>query len=771
MNTRLARFWRNPYDLLSILLLIGLCWLYYWRLLTLNPLDQQTLVEGDFSGQFVAFAHYQAQRLGAGEVPLWNPYNLGGHPFLADTQSAVFYPPRLVTIALLNLTGGSTPQRMYYALQTEMAFHTLLASVCMYLFCRVLVGREDRYGVPSALVGAITYAYGGFFTGYPQLQLAIFEAGAWLPLALLGIHEALGSRIRVGWFVLSGVALGCSFLAGHPQTTLLFIYLTYAYLLWRALGSQNHKLMRFLLGATVIGALGLGLAAVQLLPSWEYLGLTTRSGMTFDAKGAGFPLSEMLQVVLPSVFSLWSPLYFGITALMLLIYSGARLRFTEVFWFGVLAVSLLLSLGRGSILYDVFYLFAPGFSLFRQQERAAFLFATAAAILAALGTSDILRDSNEKPLGRRYTAIFASIAAAAFSFAIAAFVEWLSAGANDARILSKIIFAFLVAVVSAGTLINLSTWRNIFWLRARAGVLVALVTFELFTFGRTNANLEAKAVQDRLQPSGVVQFLQAQDSGVYRVAGERGLRDNYGTLYSIQDISGISPLRLARVDRVLNLPNVPRRWELFAVRYVLVEDRQLQVPSRVVYTEPRVGADPMRVHELAAPRPFARVVGKVWVEDDPELAVGYLSDPSYDATNTVMLRGAPPIALSGNASGSAEVTQFKPEHLLIRANATENAMLQVALVDYPGWRVFVNGSPARLMPADLAFLAVPIPSGESVVEFRFMPQAFTYGSAISLGTLLVLAMLGVFSVAYTAVRSIRARQNRSASPSSPIPSH
>src|SRR5258708_6476366 len=87
-------------DLLAILFLIVLCWLFFWRLLTPNPLNEQSLVEGDFSGQFVAFAQYQAVRLAAGERPLWNPDNNGGHPFLADTQSAVFFPPPLLTIAL-----------------------------------------------------------------------------------------------------------------------------------------------------------------------------------------------------------------------------------------------------------------------------------------------------------------------------------------------------------------------------------------------------------------------------------------------------------------------------------------------------------------------------------------------------------------------------------------------------------------------------------------------------------------------------------------------
>src|SRR5512142_883485 len=176
-------------DLFAVFLLTGLCCLFYWRLLTPNMLNQQSLVEGDFSGQFVAFAQYQASRFAQGQVPLWNPYNNAGHPFLADSQSAVFYPPRLVTITLLNLTGGSTPQRMYDALQKEMVAHALLASLLMYALVRRLT-LDEPYSIVGGLVAGITFAYGGYLTAYPQLQLAVMEAGIWLPLALLGVHES-----------------------------------------------------------------------------------------------------------------------------------------------------------------------------------------------------------------------------------------------------------------------------------------------------------------------------------------------------------------------------------------------------------------------------------------------------------------------------------------------------------------------------------------------------------------------------------------------------
>src|SRR5690606_2555417 len=242
------------YDAFAILILLILWLLFFWRLLTPIPGDQASITQGDFSGQFVAFAAYQYHRLTQGEIPLWNPYNNGGLPFIGDTQAAVFYPPRLVTIALSSLSGGWT----YHALELEMTFHVLAFTLMLYAFMRRLTG-----SVFGAFVASIIAGYGGYLSGYPPLQLALLEAGIWLPLALLGIHEATRiGRIRWCWLVLTGAALGLSWMAGHPQTSFFLTYLLvawWAYRLWVMPRAENAAFTRrfaaFILGAAIFGFL------------------------------------------------------------------------------------------------------------------------------------------------------------------------------------------------------------------------------------------------------------------------------------------------------------------------------------------------------------------------------------------------------------------------------------------------------------------------------------------------------------------------------------
>lgn len=130
-------------------------WLvFFWRLFTPFVEDQASFKQGDFSGQFVTFGAYQYERLTAGEIPLWNPYNNGGMPFIADTQAAVFYPPRWLTIAVAHHTGGWS----YAALQTEAALHVLLYALLMYAFVRRLtLGHSGSlYGALVASIVAAT---------------------------------------------------------------------------------------------------------------------------------------------------------------------------------------------------------------------------------------------------------------------------------------------------------------------------------------------------------------------------------------------------------------------------------------------------------------------------------------------------------------------------------------------------------------------------------------------------------------------------------------
>ena len=711
-------------DGLALLLLVVLWMVFFWRLFTPVTADQASLKLGDFSGQFVSFGGYQASRMCAGEWPLWNPYNNGGLPFAADTQAAVFYPPRWITIAATCSTGWS-----YHALELEMTAHVLFASMAMYALGRRLTLRS-AVTVPAALAASVIFAYGGYLSGYPPLQLAVLEAGVWLPLGVLAITEATrwhGPQWR--WILVGAMALGLSWLAGHPQTSYFLSLLMAGYLVYRA-WTRRWRWAQILAALAVLAGLTGLLASAQLLPGLEYLPRTARPELGFDAKGNGFPFQDALQMVVPGVLSVFSPLYAGLLALVLASVAVWRRAADAWFWGGVALLAFAWSLGANSPVYPLLYQALPGLQFFRGQERAAFIVAGSLAILASLGLEILpdLTNTHAARALRRALWVLAGIGAVLVAFV---FTGWMGNADAYATSLPAVVFSLLLLLLIAVLLPWLIARPRSRWLYM---LLPAVLAFDLYT-----VNMDAESTYDRVPPGeqiaanpetvdGLAPIL--ADDAAFRVDGARGLTDNYGSLWSIADIRGISPLFLSNVHDLLEGGlSSERVWELMAVRYVLTDWQELPVPSSIV-DEGTDRYGPFYTHALSDPRPFALLAKDFRVASSQDELRTLLNDPVVDLRSTVLLQNE--LDLAGPlGSGSAAVTRFAPETIELQVSADAPALLSVALLDYPGWTATVDNVPARILRAYGAFSAVTVPAGHHAVVFRFQPVSVSTGVAVS----------------------------------------
>ena len=726
-------------DFLAVGLLLVLWLLFFWRLLTPIRADQASIKLGDFSGQFVTFAAYQYDRLTHGEVPLWNPYNNGGLPFIADTQAAVFYPPRLATIALSSLAGGWT----YHALELEMAFHVLAFSLMMYaLIRRMTTGKAGS--VTGGLIGTLIASYGGFLTGYPVQQLAILEAATWLPLTMLGVHEATrAAKVRWLWLVLAGFALGLSWMAGHPQTSWFLTYLLTAYLVYRIYIAKRHWTL-FVRGIVLIGLIAGGVAAVQLLPGFEYLANTARVDLTYDAKGNGFPFKDILQFVFPGQLSLFSPLYIGVTGLMIVLILPWIQRTVSggLFWALVALAALLLSFGANAALYPALYNILPGLRFFRGQERAAFLVVNSLAILAGLIVAQLMDSKIENDLIlRRLRRVLIGVIFWCGAGVALAGTGWLSDDRDS--LLNTAVFSTLIAALSFFAFWNLIRKPHS---RLFPALLIGLVAFDLFTI-----NMDAIHSYDPIPPDAQISiappvFIEpVLDDAPFRVDGFRGLTDNYASLYKVLDMRGISPLFLDGPFQIIEPEKInPLAWELFAVRDVYTDWQALPLASEIIATgEDRYG--PVNLHRLADPRPFAHLVYEAEVLDSDDFARALLRDPNFDPRQTVILNQPPSVDLPGTApdSSSATVTHFAPERFTIDVTTEADAILTLAHPDYPGWQATIDGAPTDTLRAYGALTAIAIPVGEHEVEMIYDPLSYKIGAIVSLFTWATLGILGL----------------------------
>ena len=729
-------------DGVVVLVLLFLCLLFFWQILTPDPLDRRWLAKGDFTDQFYAFRTFQSQELWSGRLPLWNPFTLSGSPFLADMQAAVYYPFGLLIILLFGK--GGLP---LIAVEIEVILHFFLASLFVYLLVKTLNGSRL-----AGLVSGVVYAYGTYLTSYPKMQMAILEGQTWVPLSLLAIHlaaeaEKRGRRGRsISWLALGGLALGLSALAGHGQTFLLASYLVMAYLVFvffpllRAAGRRRR--LGLLAQMAIVPLVALGLGAAQLVPSLEYMQLSTRAILSYKQAGEGFLFSDLLALVLPGT----RLVYIGVIPLILVLLALAlRVRGKKreiVFWGVVAALALLLTLGRRTAVFTFLYILAPGFNLFQGQERAMQVFSLATAILAGYGSGvlDRLMDHTTK---HRYAAFFRVLLWANVGAVILAFLA-LWGAQNLAQTEPGQVNGLLERSVLLVVLLGLST--VVLYLRLghklrgwRLGILlIPVIVFDLFTLNY-GVDFQKARARDRFEVTQPIQFLQDQP-GPFRVWDEYLLPGNAGIVWGLEATSGISPLHLQRYDDLVkHLPDHKARL-LLNTQYAF--SRQHELLDGELVEEFSDAEKDVYFHRIKEPGSAACMVYSAQVESDDAVVLERMAADAFEPCQTVFLSESPGMALTGAGQGTARFLKRLPNHLELEVESDSDGILVLSEIYYPGWQAAVDGQRTDILRANTTLRAVPVPAGTHHVELYFLPWTVSAGLIVAALTL-VAVLIGV----------------------------
>ncbi|MFW5691319.1 MAG: oligosaccharide flippase family protein [Chloroflexota bacterium] len=246
------------------------------------------------------------QNIDAGEIPLWNPHQFAGQPFMAAGQQSTLYPLSVLYYAL--------PLPAAYGWFTVAALW--LAGLLMTAFVRAIapgpVGAR-RFG---GVVGGVTYQLCGFLVA-SAVHPMIIGAAAWLPLLLLMAEyiirqQPILKRPAVPlWVVIGAAGLAFNIFAGHPEMTIYSLLITAFYaagrLGWRwwqarAAGIRPALVSGGWLAAMI--ALGFVLGAVQFIPLFEVASdnwRTERGSLESVLSFAHAP-RDVIQYIMPNFF-------------------------------------------------------------------------------------------------------------------------------------------------------------------------------------------------------------------------------------------------------------------------------------------------------------------------------------------------------------------------------------------------------------------------------------------------------------------------------------
>jgi hypothetical protein len=493
-------------------------------------------------------------------------------------------------------------------------------------------------------------------------------------------------------------------------------------------------------------------AAVQLLPGLEFMLLSTRAQATYQEMAHGFPLHDLLQLLLPDILSQWSALYVGILPLLLAALALYLIRDRRVVFWAILALfALLLSLGGNTFLYTPFYLLVPGFGIFRSQERAAFVFSFAMAILAGYGTSALFRSL--PGLARKRLRIFnwGLVLAAFASLVLVLFFlyGWAQAGlAPDSPfgpMLNRAVLLTMFLLLAAGCIY--AGQRNSVGMQTLMAVTVLVIVFDLFTVN-WQKNFQATSPLEEYGPRALLASIQA-DRGSFRVYNEWRLPGNYGVMYEVEDIGGASPLRLSRYEDFVTALPMERLWQLMNVKYVITWRGALVPETELLYEEP-AGEDMTYLHRLQEYLPRAWVVYRAEALTGEE-ALDLLADPDFDPLEMVILEEELDLTMAGEARPSEAtvlILEREPTRMALQAQLVEDGILVLSEIYYPGWQAYVDGQQARILRANYALRALELEAGSHRVELVYDPLSVKVGCVVSAGALMIVLCL----VAWTVMR-------------------
>jgi hypothetical protein len=630
--------------------------------------------------------------------PFWNPRYAGGQPLAASPAFEVFYPPHWL-IFLPNFL---------FAFALEIVVHYLIAAAGMFLLLRSL-----RLRLEAVAFGAFTFALSGLMLSFTNLLPYLF-ALAWWPWLAFFARRFFESH-RPSDFALASLVLGLILLIGEPTTIIESGALLAAYAIYHLRGPRA-------IGWTAaICAAALLVGAAQVVPVIDHArdsGRATPMSYNEVTKWSLDPARplELLDVPvkttdpsgLPWLFS-W---YAGMLTAALLVAGFVHCVRGWKFVAIVVIVSYALAIGRHGPIIPLLY--RAGLTFLRYPEKwfmpAAFVLIVFAAIVADRFFDDaVLRRTTHIAAGTFVIvnaiaggvrlALATSVALTLILFlrgrllvALLALFVIVDLGAHITAIAPRIDSAFYTdpPPLARGIPPHARIYNDADWQLLRMPKpphlepgdweprLRAAMLPELQTLWGFDGVLESDIGRSHLHPS--LDFLRLFQSARFHTR-----RDLVPML-----------LTLAGTTHVVTLRD-PDSATAFA--------RVVALPGNEKFTFAAALAATSRIAE---PHPWPR-------------GIAFVDRPFAPAPARI-------VRVDERASA-----------IDLDVEATGDALLVLAVTRHKYWRATIDGNPAEILPANVAFQALRVGRGRHHVALRYRNPFVIVCAIVSLIAVLALA--------------------------------
>jgi len=685
-----------------------------------------------------------------GEWPLWNPLQHTGVPLLANCQSAVLYPPRLLH-AFMDLDVATS---VYILLKLWLC--GMMAYVC---------GRGigfDRW--PSRLfsIGWMLCGYNAVWAYWPLPDVSV-----WLPILFLGVERALRGNYRQGVFV---IAIGGTLLlfGGHPETAFTMALGVGGYFVFRLLLDQRSwgEVWRPVAAAAGGWAIALLVTLPLTLPFLEYL---LNSATYFErAEGIGEQAPPLNGLAVATFFV---PRFFGTTAedtywgdldtnrhfmlyagvviwlVVSLVFAAARrdkhlrIRVVSLAIPSVLGAFIAFGTYPIGILNDY-----PPFSSLIPSYNICFALFSMPLLLGMTA-----QHFSKYPIQRWQLIGPAVVAVTGIAIIwFAASFQWslVDMAGLEGYMTAQFITAagFTIAAV---LLIASSVGKRLSG--GRMAVLGALVAADLIVaVWGINTTVPGKYVYPA---TNLVSFLGNLEEPERIGISNAGIPSGIAATFNLEEpygYDGLYPARIVEFQDTLGRQVWHSMEPVYGMEYYLRNPRigTLWPEDYADRFEPVTTLDNVQVwrNTLALSRAF--VVPESRIVASPDEAYEIMLDPAFDPSQVALIDKPLPQPIDGG-TGTARLVERTTTSATIEAQADGSAVLVFSDAYYPGWEARIDGRSTPIFAVYRAFRGIVLPEGKHTVTFEYRPWTFRLGVIVSVVTLVASWLYAAFLVVRT----------------------
>jgi len=695
----------------------------------LIPLGDRFIGSFDTQLHFWNF-YFIREQIFNGNLPFWNPYYYCGQPFLANPVVALFYPSTLLFLTL--------PFPM--AFNIDIVAHLFIASTGAYFLVYKLTGRK-RAGIASAIIYCLNgYFLIRIFTGH----LNLYHAAALIPWIFLCIEKFIQTS-RKSFIIAAGGLVGLQILSGDAQTCyytslMLAVFYFFRHILRWYRYQSFTTLWKSGLLLTLVPMIAVGIGAVQIIPSMEFISNSQRAENSYEySTYRSFPPENFFTFLVPhpkdSLLTIDGEFtgYAGIFSILLGLigaFFSKNREYRNCFGI-VLILSVIIMLGHYTPIFQIFYNFVPMVSSFRIPSRCMIMILLCLAVFAGFGVQHILEFSFTKKQNSICIAVGSILLILIISGSNVFQIKILSIEVISAVLftIASILILLWIRYSKRTDLISIAILLLIFadLYKIYATQIPTLDQNEIFKKQPFEKNITDTGYDRVMMPLVLYNLSRGHYFQLFHANGNASAVT--GDLYRfMHEMAGV-PIQKFKTH-TFN-PDIFDKDRIFS-------SKVMGIKYGIQMNESGEG----NLLKASIVMPRAVMVKRSLIIPDLQDQIDFMKMSVFNPMKLVLLQE--PVdghtdgmsAKETTAEDKTRITRYESNQFTIETSSEDDSYLVLSELFYPGWRAWVDGKEVPILRANFLLRAVSLKSGNHQILFRFEQQHFITGAIITGLTLL-----------------------------------